>query len=1002
QLVQRAAAMGATAVRFTGAGPETTLSRAPVCPACGTWFAPLEPSRFHTRCSHCDGQGCDLCAGTGLHPEAAAVLWQGLPITAWLTRSVDEARARVDDGALPASGERLRVEIARRLDALAEVGLGYVGLDRTAPTLSRGEAQRVRVAVALVSRLEDMLHVLDEPTVGQHPRDVARLMPALRELKGPVVYVEHDRAAAAAADGAIDIGPGAGPHGGEVTFAGTPAGLWASDTATGRTFSMRERVATPALRPPATTFMTIRGAHLRTLRNIDVPIPLGRLTVVTGVSGSGKSTLVEDVLVASLEGGEPAGCETIDGPRLRVTLVSQDPLGPNARSNPATYTKLSDLIRDLYARLTNLSPSHFSFNRPEGACPTCKGLGALEVRMSHLPSTWIPCPDCDGVRFSEEVLAATIPLAGRPHSIAGLYALTIDEAAPLLLEHRALTENARRTARGLLSALQTVGLGYLALGQPSPTLSGGEAQRVKLARYLGRQRLEGQLLILDEPSTGLHPQDISGLLRVLDRLVRHGATVVVVEHNTDVMRAADWIVDLGPGAGPDGGALLYAGPVDGLLAVDASPTAQALREEAAIVPEACTERIQTRAPAEPAASPAIRIRGARAHNLRSVDVDIPRGRLTVVTGVSGSGKSSLVHDVLEAEARRRYLESLSMYERQGTREGPEAEVDEINGLGVALTVQSERPRFASPRATVGSATEIWHHLSVLLALLGERPCPSCGAPARGTGSLAPLAEPVRCAVCGAVLPTLQPRHFNPRVYGAACTTCHGLGALQEPRPDKLIIHPERPLCDGAMYSPGFFPGGYLCKPFNGGYDMVQALARKHGFDPAATPWCAMSPEAQHAFLYGDPEPLTVQYVSRTGRGRTTVQTFPGFYGWIRDWDVGGTYTESVPCQACGGSGLRPQYAGVTLQGHAARALQALPLAELTRLLEQVTVPSATGSASGAGGSLLTVQRRLGFLCDVGLGYLNLQRMTRTLSAGEAQRVQLAGLLGSGLGSLTIL
>ncbi len=288
-------------------GPETVLSRAPVCVVCGTWFDALEPAHFHTPCPHCDGDGCGQCRETGLTPAAAAVRWSGLGFAELLAPSVDEALALFADDsglALPASASRLQTEITRRLAALARVGLGYLTLDRPSPSLSRGEAQRVRLAVALTSRLEDMLHVLDEPTVGLHPADVARLLPAFRDLPGPVVFVEHDRVAAAAADHAIDIGPGAGQNGGRVVFSGTPAQLWEADTPTGRYFSGADRVPMPPLRPTPERFLTVQGAALRTLQDIDVPIPLGRLTVVTGVSGSGKSTLVRDVLVASLTDGE--------------------------------------------------------------------------------------------------------------------------------------------------------------------------------------------------------------------------------------------------------------------------------------------------------------------------------------------------------------------------------------------------------------------------------------------------------------------------------------------------------------------------------------------------------------------------------------------------------------------------------------------------------------------------------------------------------------------------
>ncbi|HEY3341881.1 MAG TPA: ATP-binding cassette domain-containing protein, partial [Anaerolineae bacterium] len=688
---------------------------------------------------------------------------------------------------------------------------------------------------------------------GLHPADVARLLPAFRQLGGPVVYVEHDRVAAAFADSALDIGPGAGRQGGQVVYSGTPAGLWRTATPTGRYFSLRERVNTPPPRSAARQFLTLRGADLRNLRDIDVAIPLGRLTVITGVSGSGKSTLVEDVLIASMRAGKPVGCADVDGPWLKPVLVDQDPIGLNPRSNPATYTKLADIIRDAFARQTGLTPSHFSFNRPEGACPACKGMGAEEVKMRYLPSTWVSCSECEGQRFSDEVLAARVSFGERRLSVADFYNLPVSETATLLLEEGGLPEKDRNAAARILEALRDVGLGYLTLGQPSPTLSGGEAQRVKLARYLGQKTLAQQLLVLDEPSTGLHPQDVGGLLMVLDRLARGGATVVVVEHNTDIIRAADWVVDLGPGAGEAGGQVLFAGPPEKLLDRVDSLTAQALRDEETLRPRATPVTSKKDRPAT------ISIRHARANNLHDVSVEFTKGTLTVVTGISGSGKSSLVHDVLEAEAERRYLESLSMYERQSTKEGPEAEVEAISGLGVALSVGPERHRF-DRRNTVGSATEITHHLAALLATVGERRCLNCGA-------LMLREAQWKCPACGATAQLAEPRHFSSSTYAAACLRCHGVGTLQVPNPSKLIIHPERPLIE-AMYSPGFFPKGYLGKPFNGGYDEVQALAARYGFDPARTPWTEMTPAAQQAFLHGDPTPLEVTFRSRTGRERT--------------------------------------------------------------------------------------------------------------------------------------
>ncbi|MGD2086054.1 MAG: ATP-binding cassette domain-containing protein [Candidatus Aminicenantes bacterium] len=1002
ETVQRVKALGAYAVILrilNEKDRQFIFSFAPVCVRCGTWFGDLEPKHFHQNCPFCSGKGCIECNGTGFHPEAASVTWMDYRFPELLGKSVEEIQPIFLKPELPSSADRILEEIKKRLEALARVGLGYVSLDRPVPGLSRGESQRVRLAVALTGRLEDILYVLDEPTIGQHPVDVMRLIPTFKDLGGPVVFVEHDRAAAAYADHAIDIGPGAGVKGGKIIFSGTPAELWKADTPTGKYFSLRKRVKVPGPRPPAKGFFTIKGAYKNNLRDIEVKFPYGGLTVVTGVSGSGKSTLVENVLVATLEQKKPVGCKTFAGTWIKAVMVDQSPIGKNPRSTPATYTKLSDIIRDLYSEFSGLSSAYFSFNRPEGACPACGGMGAVEVRMRYLASTWIPCSRCEGLRFNDEVLEKKLKVGKRRLSINEFYQLPAAEAFDILRE-ASLNPRCRQEAEGILEALLDIGLGYLPLGQPSPTLSGGEAQRIKLAKYLGRRKLTDKLIVLDEPTTGLHARDLAGLLRVLEKLVKAGATIVIVEHNLDIIRAADWIIDLGPGAGPQGGEVVYSGPSEGILRSKVSVTGQALRQESEIVPN------DSQRPAF-VSSPLIKVRGASANNLQHIDVDFPKNSLIVVTGVSGSGKSSLVRDVLEAEARRRFLETLSLYERQGLKEGPEAPVDSVSGLGVCLTVTPDRKLY-DRRSTVGTATELWHHLAILFSALGERTCLECGAQmTRG--------EQWSCPGCGAKAAVASPGRFSPTSYAAACTTCQGIGTLQVPKPEKLIRNPDKPLCGGAMYSPGFFPKGYLCKPGNGGYDIVRAFAQRHGFDPAVTPWDQIPAEVQQMFLFGDPEPLQVTF--RNPRGRTYVSTitFNGFYGWIRDWDVGGTYTDTVQCPDCKGARLRPRYLAVTLNGYNIHQLSEQPLSWLREIFEnnkkflQGGPGGAVFSKSAPPGrrrqeeqSMDTIRKRLYFLEQVGLGYIHLNRVSATLSAGEAQRVKLAGLLGSGLTSLTVL
>ena len=528
---------------------------------------------------------CPLCRGSRLRPEADAVQVGGRSFAEITRMSIGAAREFFAALALPPERElvvaRVLEEIRARLRYLVEVGLDYLTLDRLTGTLSGGEAQRISLATCLGSSLVGSLYVLDEPSVGLHPRDNERLVGILERLRdagNTVLVVEHDRQMIEAADWLVDLGPGAGDHGGRVVFAGTPAALAdAGESLTAAYLRGRRRVPVPALRRPPTGRLVVRGARQHNLKEIDVAFPLGVLCCVTGVSGSGKSTLVHEVLYAGLQRalGEKVGRvgehDIIEGAERvrRVVMVDQTPIGRSARSNPVTYIKAFDAIRQRFAATREAvargyTPGHFSFNVAGGRCEACEGSGEIVVEMQFLPDVSLPCEECGGTRYRREIL----DIRYRGRTIHEVLQLTVSEA------RRLFADAARAEAR--LKALEDVGLGYLRLGQPSSTLSGGEAQRVKLAAHLLQGGGKGTLLLLDEPTTGLHFDDIAKLLYALNRLVDGGATVIVIEHNLDLIKAADWVIDLGPEGGERGGELIAEGTPEEVAACPASHTGRAL------------------------------------------------------------------------------------------------------------------------------------------------------------------------------------------------------------------------------------------------------------------------------------------------------------------------------------------------------------------------------------------------------------------------------------------
>ena len=530
---------------------------------------------------------CPVCNGARLKPEVLAVTVGGKNIHEFTRMSVQRAIEFVDGLDLTETeqliGARILKEIRERLTFLENVGVGYLQLDRAASTLSGGEAQRLRLATQIGSQLVGVLYILDEPSIGLHQRDNGKLigtLERLRDLGNTVLVVEHDEQMMRAADHLVDMGPGAGVHGGHVVAEGTAKEVERNaKSVTGQFLSGKREIAIPDRRSEDNGTFSVRGARMHNLKDIDVEFPVAKFICVTGVSGSGKSTLVNEIVYKALANRlhrmrvKPGDHDAVEGIECfdKVIDIDQSPIGRTPRSNPATYTDIFTPVRELYsltpeAKVRGYKPGRFSFNVRGGRCETCKGDGTIKIEMHFLPDVYVPCETCGGKRYNRE----TLEVRFKGKSIADVLDMSVEEALRFFSKIPKL--------RRRLQTLHDVGLDYVKLGQPATTLSGGEAQRVKLAKELGKIATGRTLYILDEPTTGLHFADIEKLLEVLQRLVDNGNTVLVIEHNLDVIKQADWIVDLGPEGGEGGGEVLVTGTPEEVAAVDESATGRYLRE----------------------------------------------------------------------------------------------------------------------------------------------------------------------------------------------------------------------------------------------------------------------------------------------------------------------------------------------------------------------------------------------------------------------------------------
>ncbi|MCZ2499211.1 excinuclease ABC subunit A [Xylophilus sp. Kf1] len=987
-----------------------------------------------------------------------------------LRRFFDRVEHRGDGTAAgEADAKALRLlfeEITTRLRYLHDVGIGYLTLDRQSRTLSGGEVQRINLTTALGTSLVNTLFVLDEPSIGLHPRDMDRITQAMHRLRdagNTLVVVEHDPAVMLAADRVIDMGPGPGERGGEIVFDGTTDELRTADTLTGAYLGGRKQVGMGLKRlvTESTQRLILEGVREHNLRDVSVDIPLQRLVAITGVSGSGKSSLVQDVLAPALLRHFGKATETpgafdrlLGADHLAdVVFVDQSPIGKTARSNPVSYVGAWDAVRELFAvaplsRERGYTASKFSFNSGDGRCPTCGGSGFEHVEMQFLSDVYLRCPDCDGRRYRGEILEVKIERGGRLFSVADVLALTVSEAAGLFSIDREVIR--------ALQPIVDVGLEYVKLGQPVPTLSGGEAQRLKLAGFLAeaarsgsssRQPVarKGTLFLFDEPTTGLHFDDIAKLMRAMRKLLDAGHSLMVIEHNLDVIRASDWVIDLGPEGGEGGGLVVAEGPPEELRLHPTSHTGRALAEyENQLglgghgVEEGMPLQHALKARRQPSTAPnAIQIVNAREHNLKGISVDIPRGIFTVVTGVSGSGKSTLAFDILFNEGQRRYLESLNAYARSIVQPAGRPEVDAVYGIPPTVAIEQRLSR-GGRKSTVGTTTEVWHFLRLLYVKMGVQHCIHDGAAVqpqteesiaaqllvrfrgRHIGLLAPLVT-ARKGVYTELADWARPRGFTHlRVDGNFLSTLHF------PRIDRFKEHNIELPVASLFVTPEneAVLRAALAKALQHGKGVVHVLsdietlgeAMESGSPTAdigtvqvfsterACPICHTS--------YAELDPRLFSYNSKHGWCPDCVGTGVKLSkeqrkvfddSVLADDQKGREQTFDEPdtegvgtaaCPSCHGSRLNPVARAVLFRDVGIADIAAKSVLDVRAWFEDLAL---AGREAGIARDLVPeIKSRLEFLGEVGLGYLTLDRGAPTLSGGEAQRIRLAAQLGSNL------
>jgi len=975
-------------------------------------------------------------------PEIAAT-----PVSRLSPLLADMLLPEGDAGAL-----MLREQITSRLGYLEAVGLGYLTLDRATKTLSGGEIERVNLTTCLGASLVNTLFVMDEPSVGLHPRDVGKLleiMRALRDKGNTLLVVEHEEAVIRSADHIVDLGPGRGLEGGDLMFSGPLTELPSSkDSLTAAYLRGDKSIGLPKKRRKPKKWIEIKGIRHHNLNRLDVKFPLGLFCCVTGVSGSGKSSLVRDVLYRNLtsaaaEEGEAAGrCRSIKGGEelSDVVMVDQSPLSKTPRSTPAVYLGVFDAVRELFgmedeAIAAGMSPSAFSFNSGQGRCDRCAGLGFEKVEMQFLSDLFLRCPECEGKRYQERVLA----IRHRGKSIHDILEMSAREAIAFFRKGPKAD-----SICGPLQILADVGLDYLKLGQPLNVLSGGESQRLKLAARLAGHEPGGALLIFDEPTTGLHVDDVAILLKAFERLVAEGNSLVVIEHNLDVIKTADWVIDIGPEAGDQGGELVVSGTPEEVAATEGSHTGRYLKEVLAGRPPLRLEKaIRTESHERPKT---IGVRGAREHNLKNISIDIPRDEMVVVTGLSGSGKSTLAFDILFAEGQRRFLDSMSPYARQFVEQLEKPDVDAIEGLPPSVAIEQRITR-GGGKSTVATVTEIHQFLRLLYAKLGTQHCPDCNVPVQKSSITAVASELETMAKESSVqlFANLIRGRKGYHTDVARWAGEHGFSTLLV---DGEIVGVDdfQPLERFKEHTIDVLIGTIEKRSVKGILDLAkQALEIGKGTAKARCIVADISkPKAAKTKKEGasrgkgsksvttgltDGFRILSSEMNCPDCGRSFEELDPRLFsfnsphGWCehcrgfgevwseipkaKDFDSqleadlaaeksfeNREEGETRPCPVCQGDRLNPVACSVRIAGESIAGFSARSASDALAMSREWKFEGREETV--ARDILPEIRQRLEFLGRVGLDYLQLHRSAKTLSGGESQRIRLAAQLGSNL------